>query len=360
LVKRNVYLSVLLVGFAIAFLNQIVKPEISVTITLMYITLVTVALIKLTDEWRYYRSYNAPLASGIFISIPASIAIGGSLIAFFATLGDVDNVLQTMFAVMDLNLELLQLDSFYLFFNLFSLIFCIPFFFILSILIRRYYSGTYPNIFIFRRKFPSESIIVLNVSFLVLFTIFWFDQKTIELSGLFFFIFSILTFIQNYILKFVIIPFKRVSRPASRSRQPQRRVTSSFTTSSPTQPARVTRAQGITRTTSPRSTVQVVPPINVPRRTTRKLSSALIASLTPAGQNITKDDFKCIFCYEYPTDRQVVVCPHCKHPGHADEFQKWLLVSNICSRCNKPINNVKMIRLSGSSYQKIIQMCEKN
>jgi DNA-directed RNA polymerase subunit RPC12/RpoP len=101
--------------------------------------------------------------------------------------------------------------------------------------------------------------------------------------------------------------------------------------------------------------------VQIPRRTKRALTPALIASLTPAGQNITNDDYRCIYCYEFPTesDKQVVICPHCKHPSHADEFQKWLQVSNICSRCNKPVNNVKMIRISGSSYQKIIQMFQK-
>ncbi|PWI47043.1 hypothetical protein CEE45_13800 [Candidatus Heimdallarchaeota archaeon B3_Heim] len=366
MVGRNVYISVFLTGLVFAFLSQIVNPQSSLSITLIYFTFVAILLIKLVDEWRYYRSYNAPLASAIFISIPALIAIGGSLTAFTATLDDTENILHATFIELDLNLNLFQLDSFYLFLNLFSLIFCLPFFAILGILIRRYYSGTYPNIFIFRRRFPSESIIVLNASFLVIFTIFWLDQKTIELSSLFFLLFSILTFFQNYILKFVIIPFRRVSRTSTRDFQSQRRAVRSSRTSVETrrstpQPSRVTQVQERASRSPQRSNVQVAPPIHMPKRTKRKLTPALIASLTPAGQNISKDDFRCIYCYEFPTesDKQVVICPRCKHPSHADEFQKWLLVSNICSRCNKPINNVKMIRISGPSYQKIIQMFQK-
>ena len=187
-----------LTGLVVAFLNQIVNPETSASITIIYLTFVTILLIKLLEEWRYYRSYNAPLASAIFISIPALIALGGSVISFTATLGDTDNILQTMLLEMDLSLELLQLDTFYVYLNLFSLLICLPFFLILGILLRRYYSRSYPNIFIFRRRFPSETIIALNTGFLLIFTVYWIDQKTVELASLFFFLFSIFTFIQNY------------------------------------------------------------------------------------------------------------------------------------------------------------------
>jgi hypothetical protein len=366
LVGRNVYISVFITGLVFAFLSQIVNPQSTASLTLIYLTIVSVLLIKLIDEWRYYRSYNAPLASAIFITIPSLIALGGSLLAFTATLGDSQNVIQTMILELDLSLELIQLDSFYLYLNLFSLIICLPFFIILGILVRRYYSGSYPNIFIFRRRFPSESLIAFNTGFLVILTIFWFDQRTIELSSLFFLLFTILTFIQNYMMKFMIIPFRRSSRPSTRGVQRRRTRTSPSqasraNSSTISRPIRVTRDQISARRTPQRSTVQVSPPIQMPRRTKRKLTPALIASLTPAGQNISKDDFRCIYCYEFPTesDKQVVICPHCKHPSHANEFQKWLQVANICSRCNKPVNNVKMIRISGPSYQKIIQMFQK-
>ncbi|MHA2289106.1 MAG: hypothetical protein ACXABG_10000 [Promethearchaeota archaeon] len=366
MVGRNVYISVFITGLVVAFLSQIIYPQSNASLTIIYLTLISVLLIKLIDEWRYYRSYNAPLASAIFIAIPSLIALGGSLIAFNATLGDSENVLQTMFLEFDLSLELIQLDSFYLYLNLFSLIICLPFFFILAILIRRYYSGSYPNIFIFRRRFPSESLIALNAVFLIILTIFWLDQRTIEISSLFFLLFTILTFIQNYIMRFAIIPFRRSSRPIRREVQSSRSRTrplqaSRVNSRSVSQPTRVTRDGATTRRISRSSSVQVSPAIQMPRRTKRKLTPALIASLTPAGQNITKDDFRCIYCYEFPTesDKQVVICPHCKHPSHADEFQKWLKVANICSRCNKPVNTVKMIRLSGPSYQKIIHMFQK-
>ncbi len=351
-------------GLVFAFLSQIVNPESFMSITLLYFTLVLVLLIKLIDEWRYYRSYNAPLASAIFISIPAMIAIGGSIIALNATLGDSNDILQTLFLEMNLNLEFLQLDSFYLFLNLFGALLCTPFYVVLGILFRRYYSERYPNIFIFRKRFPSESIIALNVIILLIFSLIWMEQKAIEISAFIFVLFCTIIFIQNYILKIVIVPFRRSTRTTPRVIRSQSRTIRSPQASrdarrSISASSNVTPRENRLSRSSQQSTIRVAPPVQIPRRRKRKLTPALIASLTPAGQHLSKDDFRCIFCYEFPTDKPVVICPHCRHPSHADEFQKWLDVANICSRCNKPINNIKMIRISGASYQKIIQMFQK-
>jgi hypothetical protein len=355
---------VFITGLVFTFLNQIVNPDSFTSVTLLYFTFVAVLLIKLIDEWRYYRSYNAPLASAIFVSIPTIIAIGGSIIAFNATLGDSNDILQILFLEMNLNLEVLQLDSFYLFLNLFGVLSCVPFYVVLGILFRRYYSGRYPNIFIFRKRFPSESIIAFNAFILVIFFVNWIDQKTIELSALFFVLFCILIFIQSFILKIVVIPFRRSTRLTPRTiRSRHSSIRSQQTDRAARRPisslSNVSRPRNRLARTSHQSSVQVAPPVQVSSRIKSKLTPALIASLTPAGQHITKDDFRCIFCYEFPIDKPVVICPHCRHPSHADEFQKWLDVANICSRCNKPVNNVKMIRISGPSYQKIIQMFQK-
>ena len=229
------------------------------------------------------------------------------------------------------------------------------FFLILSILIKRYYSGRYPNIFIFRKRFPSETLVLYSVSITVVFTAIWFNQRVVEISALMFLFTNLFLFIQYYVLHFTYIPFRRVSRSSSaRTQSPSQRQVS--------QRPRVSSSQTQSRVVTPRrtqsTTVQVAPPVSIPEKTTKKLSPALIASLTPAGQNISLDDFRCIFCYEFPVEQNklVVICPQCKHPSHADEFQKWSLVANICSRCNKPLDNVSLIRLSETNYKKIIQM----
>ncbi|NHJ02893.1 MAG: hypothetical protein EAX86_12220, partial [Candidatus Heimdallarchaeota archaeon] len=129
-----------------------------------------------------------------------------------------------------------------------------------------------------------------------------------------------------------------------------------------TRPPSSLRSQSSSPSVWSSSSVRVVPAISTPRtRTVNKLSPAIINSLTPLGQHLTEDDFRCIFCYEFPIekDRQVVICPHCKHPSHENEYNKWIAVASICSRCNKPVKNVKMIRLPGSSYHKVINMFRK-
>ena len=345
------------IGSVFALLAQVTAPQTNVSFTFFFLTIVSISLIKLIDEWRYYRSYNAPLASAIFISIPSLIAICGSLIANMVTL-EIIYLFQVFLIEIDLNLDFLGIGSFYLFLNIFSMIFCIPFFLILSILIRRYYSGRYPNIFIFRKRFPSETLVLYSASITAVFTVIWFNQRIVEISALIFIFVNLFLFVQYYVLHLTFIPFRRLSRsPPIRTQLSSQRQAS--------QRPRVASSQAHSRVVTPRrtnsTTIRVSAPVSIPDKKMKKLSPALIASLTPAGQNISLDDFRCIFCYEFPVEQNklVVICPQCKHPSHADEFQKWSAVANICSRCNKSLENVSLIRLSGTNYKKIIHMFKK-
>ena len=65
--------------------------------------------------------------------------------------------------------------------------------------------------------------------------------------------------------------------------------------------------------------------------------------LKPKGTILFKEDFKCIFCFQLPklpadAKRGIIICPHCRHPAHADEFKSWLKSSTLCSRCDRPIS----------------------
>jgi len=62
----------------------------------------------------------------------------------------------------------------------------------------------------------------------------------------------------------------------------------------------------------------------------------------PKARTLSKDDFKCIFCFQLPkipndNSRGIVLCPICNYPAHADEFKEWMERSNLCSRCEGPI-----------------------
>lgn len=86
----------------------------------------------------------------------------------------------------------------------------------------------------------------------------------------------------------------------------------------------------------------------------------------PIGSNLTKDDFKCIICFELPNlsdGRGVVLCPTCHYPAHVDEFKQWTRSSILCSRCEATIpynylNNPKVI--SASNYIKMIERFVKS
>ena len=65
--------------------------------------------------------------------------------------------------------------------------------------------------------------------------------------------------------------------------------------------------------------------------------------LKPKGTILFKEDFKCIFCFQLPKlpadeKRGIIICPHCRHPAHADEFKSWLKSSTLCSRCDRLIS----------------------
>jgi hypothetical protein len=68
-----------------------------------------------------------------------------------------------------------------------------------------------------------------------------------------------------------------------------------------------------------------------------------LSKLKPKGTILFKEDFKCIFCFQLPKlpadeKRGIIICPHCRHPAHADEFRNWLKSSTLCSRCDRPIS----------------------
>ncbi|MHA2328751.1 MAG: hypothetical protein ACXACR_09560, partial [Candidatus Hodarchaeales archaeon] len=118
MVGRNVHLSILIVGFIFALLTLITDQPIEIVLTILYLTLVVLLLVKLTEEWRYYQNYNAPLASAIFLLIPSIIMLGGTFIAPIASLGE-SGSLQLSFIDIDLDANFFGLGDYSLFLNIF-------------------------------------------------------------------------------------------------------------------------------------------------------------------------------------------------------------------------------------------------
>lgn len=366
MVGRNVYLSICVVGFVFALLTLITDQPAETALTIIYITLTVVLLVKFLEEWRYFQHYNAPMASGIFLGIPSLIAYGGAMIAHLASLGEND-ILQSSLFEITLNIEFIGDGSYFLFLNIFSIIFTLPPFVFLLMLLQKYYSSRYPSIFIFRKKFPNEMVILYNFCMILVLFLFWLQTGLVEFSGLCFTIVSIILIIQYYVLKVVLVPIRRVSvaRPTQRSseRAPIRNRPSQTSRSSVSRTRNVTVSSNRPRTQR-NSTVTVVPGVQSVRTVTRieKLNPAILTKLIPSGQHLSDDDFRCIFCYEFPTEpnKKVVICPHCGHPAHSHELEKWLSVADICSRCNKPISTTRMYRMSGGAYKKLMQLFKEN
>jgi hypothetical protein len=388
LVNKNIYLSIFIVGSVFSLLSFIIEDNIDLAITILYLTIVIICSIRLFEEWRYYRSYNAPPASAIFVLLLSIIAVGSSLIANIATIGNSPDFQSSLLNI-GLDLEILGIGSFFIFFNLFGLIFSLPSYFLLGLLIRRYLSGRYGSIFIFRKKYPNTIVSLYSILLSVLYIIYWWDIREIDLGSFAFVGVIVVFFLQFYVFRLVVVPVRRVttsSQPSSRNR----RITQSSNSSQPTRSSRsrprssTTRtnrtqrtssisrnsSQSISRSTqrsrsTRASSVTVAPAINESKKKTTtkqsKLSAAKLKSLLPIGEHITEDDFRCIFCYELPNekDRKVVICPHCHHPAHEDEFSRWNAVSEICSRCNKPIAAKAIIRLPGNQYAQVFAFWKK-
>jgi hypothetical protein len=407
--KYIIYISIFVVGTVFAVLTLVLGENSDAALTFFYFTVSLILFIRLVEEWKYFRSHSAPLASVMFVALITPIAIGGSLLARTATLEPIITGLnlQAPLTEMLLGLEFLGIGSFSLFLNLFGLVFAFPFFVLLLLLLRKYFSGRYPVIFVFRKRFPRETLLVYTGSIFIIFGILWWQTRIVEVSALIFVITSTVLFLQYYVFRLVVVPVWRATfierrsslneavsginrrlnnnsqvttraNRASRVRQPnstrssRNRGISTASRSSThnrtasTTPRRATRnhtsTTNINRTA--RSDIAIVPGINhleEKRISRERVSPSVLKRLTPVGQHLTEDDFKCILCYEFPIEkrRKVVICPHCKHPAHADEFHKWAASSQLCSRCNKQITVEKMIRISGEKYNKLLKMFKK-
>ncbi|MFW9866575.1 MAG: hypothetical protein ACFFEN_10810 [Candidatus Thorarchaeota archaeon] len=112
---------------------------------------------------------------------------------------------------------------------------------------------------------------------------------------------------------------------------------SSRTTPTASRQSTTTKSEAVTRTVS----------MGPKGKQVRKKSTLKITNFNvykPKGARLTREDFKCIFCFKlpkFPEDkgRGIILCPNCRYPAHADEFKDWLQSSNLCSRCNAPIPN---------------------
>ena len=132
-------------------------------------------------------------------------------------------------------------------------------------------------------------------------------------------------------------PTRTVNRTTSRT-------TSRTTVHSNTSPMNRTRTRSTQRTYSQtKSNSKSVHRTYANGSSAAKRKTYSLSKLKPKGTILFKEDFKCIFCFQLPKlpadeKRGIIICPHCRHPAHADEFRNWLKSSTLCSRCDRPIS----------------------
>lgn len=154
-----------------------------------------------------------------------------------------------------------------------------------------------------------------------------------------------------------------IQRPSgSTSRRTTRRTTSVSQTPRSTTPRRRSRSstsssrktQKPSRKTTTSRTERAKPK---PRVSSRGITQSTFEKYKPKAGTLSLDDFKCIFCFKLPSlpedeGRGIILCPNCKYPAHADEFEEWMRDSHLCSRCDKPIRR-KPKKISVKNYLRI-------
>ena len=339
--NRNFYLAIFIIGLVFAILSYISNFGFETYITVLYLTISLVFLIRFIAEYKYYKSYRAPLASAIFLLIPSFIAIAGSYVSRNPALNG-----QPLFAdkimYISMDLSFLPIRPLIFFTNSFSVIFALPFYIVLLILLYRYYLGIYPRLFILRKKFFKQFAMYYNAVLIAIIVFIWLSTKTIEIFELTFVVISIIFIIRTYVFKVVLVPVRVVPSRNKRT-APRRSYSSPQQPTVYTNPSRNTSSESINhqRNSQPSGSVTPRSPISPPRSTstiqarpisqprtpvraqhTTPSSSSIevvegipvsttqkvktdnksgitkkqLKELIPIAVNLTQEDFRCIFC----------------------------------------------------------------
>ncbi|MHA2105643.1 MAG: hypothetical protein ACW981_19625 [Candidatus Hodarchaeales archaeon] len=403
---KNIYFSVLVGGIVFAFLSLLTGMGTETSITFLFFTLYIVSFLRLIEEWRFFNDYNAPPASSSFLVLISILALTASYTSRLASIGNEPLLRQSIISIF-IDVSLLGIFPAEIFLNIFSLLFSLIWFIFLFLLMKRYHSGRYPGIFINRKLFPRFTIIFVNIILILLLVVVWSQTSQIEFSEFIWSLATLVLMLQYYVLKITLVPVRIVSIPFRTQRRRTRRMNRDTSYTSTPQPRLIipsnnsnknspntisttpsisgnrSQTRGVTAssttprstTSSPRrstsqqsrsptssSTVSVLPARELGTTNKKsKISASHLPLLLPKAKNLSQDDFRCIFCYELPTEdhKNVIICSNCHHPSHEEEFLEWKSNSDICSFCNARTSSNKIIRLSGKNYSKVIKLALK-
>ena len=367
--KIELYLAILIVSASIGGIMSLESGNLMYLVLALYVGVYLIGALRWIDEFRYYRRWNAPLASSMFVLIPLALGLSGSFLAIFTP------ILTRSIAYFTLDLNPLMNMPFVIFVSYFSLIFLLIPYSVSFFLMQRWLRLQYYPVFVFRRSVHPHVLLTVVLSVMMIHEFLtW--REGYPLEGLEFLTISGLVILLIYRVSMRFLPFSRQHQRPSRVILPQ----NSLSSQASTRTSRATRASTrndlsnrsnqtsrvtgpIARTRRPRTTIRStsgqtrasssshsrsaranqgrsVTRAGLSERMQQHLSSAKkMRPILPRTRVLTKDDFNCMLCFQPPSknDEPMVLCPHCHYPAHLSEWQEWHQSTDICSRCNEKI-----------------------
>ena len=365
MIKNKSYLYIFLISGFFALLDGILlRLSWNIFFSWFMIGFWLMFTVKFFKTVSYYRELNSPFNTLIFVLAPSAIGLLYSFWGYFTGLFEF-NIFGN--GVIGLSVWNLFLATPYLLFGIYSLYACFKKFDVVYIFRSRSVKAKVMGYFLFVFKLIAGVIILaLNVVVSQGFFFLAPTNPSVDLSLILVILILIIVFVRYGIfyekrslselspelVEQRMRSIERRSRPQSRS--------SSRTSSRPRSTSRsptTRRTRASYTSTKSRS--------RKPSKPKRKISISEknLKKYRPKGSVLSPEDFKCIFCFDYPKlpedeGRGVVLCPTCKHPAHTDEFKDWHRSSNICSWCSAVIppsfrENPKVIPIR--EYRKIVK-----
>ncbi len=351
-----------------------IDPSFNILISWILIGIWIVFTLKFFEKVRKHKEYHSPQNTAFFVFLPLIVGIYYSFWSnYTGLLGE--NILG------DINISL----------NWWSILFGFPYivysFFSLYYMFRKYISVYFGTKSIKARTFGffiGFSTIFTIVVYWIYFFNYFNQQESLLIptnySVNFFLILDLIitgfiVFIPGFLGKKIAMPqispeyvttrTRSINQTVGTQNNPIPRRQRYNTVPSPAVSTRSSRTSTSTKRAKANKPKAARMPTTI--KSQKPKSNVNFEKLKPKGVNLTKDDFRCIFCFElpkYPEDnnRGIIICPECRYPAHADEFKEWTKNSSLCSRCDAPlpiryIRNPKIIPTK--LYVKVIRMFAK-
>ncbi|OLS28183.1 MAG: hypothetical protein HeimC2_08380 [Candidatus Heimdallarchaeota archaeon LC_2] len=367
--KSTTFLSIGIIGVVVAAL-YFGNDNSSSAFFALFVTVYTLASLRFFLEWKYYRRHRAILASLEFVLLPFAILVSGMYMSF--------QINTTV--IVEGNLLLFTEESSRIFINLISLT-LIPPLIVLQRLFFFYHSKRWDGFAMRRELYRSRKVPYLINSILA-FSLFYlglFQHRFDVIASLFVILWIIHTFKYYIMSQFggirnqtrqldaLLTNTDQYSRGSARSRtdsiqtEGSKRRSGTIPVNSRSGPRTVsaqhknarqisssskkqTQKKGSRKSRS-RSSIHVDPGNELKTLSHTAKINGDISKMLPTGR-VDKSDLSCMFCYEEfkPSDKTIVLCPHCKFPGHANEYTSWIQVSSLCARCSQPIAKSEQTR----------------